>query len=173
MTLVKCQKVQYMILAWQEETYLLSFHFRVITRIIATNRFLHILGITDSPQCGFCNIHIENIVHLFWECEHTQAFIERVKHQVFRNFHMTLNVTKTHWFFPTLENLKQIEIIIITIAKVVIYKAKRNQQKSTLQHFLAALCLEAQKEYDHAIRYDKLRKFNDKWGQVQVARLWN
>ncbi|PIK36905.1 pol-like protein [Apostichopus japonicus] len=51
------------------------FQFRVLHRIIGTNKLLHTIGKSDSPNCTFCDTHIESIEHLFWECSVTSTFI--------------------------------------------------------------------------------------------------
>ena len=51
------------------ETQLRSFYFKFFHKAICTNQFLHRIGRTDSPNCYFCNILPETILHLFCECE--------------------------------------------------------------------------------------------------------
>ena len=149
-----------------KNTYIQSFHFRVISRIIATNRFLSIVGIVDDPSCGFCQSDDESIVHLFWSCTFVQSFIEDMKAYFLQTFNITFTVTKNIWFFPTLEMLSPLEVLIISLAKVVIYSAKRRGSFPTLQHLLSTLRLEAQKEHGSAINQGKQAAFNEKWGRV-------
>ena len=147
-------------------TYFQSFHFRIISRIISTNRFLNIIGITADPLCDFCHLEIESIVHLFWGCTCVQRYVETVSAYLSETFNFRLNLNEKLCFFPTLDRLKPIEVAIITIAKVVIYSAKRRSQSPTLQHFQSALCLEAQKEHDLSVLRGIPETFQDKWGRI-------
>ena len=49
------------------------FQYRIMRRILATNTFLCMIGITDSELCTFCNEYPETLNHLFWECEYIQV----------------------------------------------------------------------------------------------------
>ena len=149
-----------------KNTYMQSFHFRIISRIIATNKFLNTIGIAPEPLCDFCGIEVEDIVHLFWSCIHIKQFIETVKEYVLQTFDLRLEPTKKLWFFPKLGKLKPIEVIIITVAKAVIYASKRRNKSPTLQHFQATLCLEAKKEHGSAVMKGTPDVFNNKWGRV-------
>ena len=44
-----------------KSTYLQAFHFRVISRIISTNRFLNLMGVFDSNACSFCSSSVETL----------------------------------------------------------------------------------------------------------------
>ena len=42
--------------------------FRILHRYIPTNKLLHKMGKIDNPRCLQCNLYIESIKHLFYEC---------------------------------------------------------------------------------------------------------
>lgn len=46
-----------------------NFYFKVFHTAVCTNKFLHKIGRTESPNCYFCNELPETIVHLFCECK--------------------------------------------------------------------------------------------------------
>ena len=48
--------------------------YRLIMRILTTNRRLHIYGIRDSDNCEKCPGTRENISHLFWHLQYVQSF---------------------------------------------------------------------------------------------------
>lgn len=52
--------------------------YRINHRIIATNKFLHMIKKVDNPNCSFCNNEIETIEHLFWNCEFVQILLEQL-----------------------------------------------------------------------------------------------
>ena len=50
------------------------FQFRILHRIIPTNRYLHIRKLVDSPLCTFGCHEEETIAHLFYDCPVVQLF---------------------------------------------------------------------------------------------------
>ena len=51
-----------------------DFQYRYLNRIVPTNKFLTKCHIVSSSLCDFCNMEIETMHHLFWECMHVQFF---------------------------------------------------------------------------------------------------
>ena len=72
-------------------------------------------------------------------------------------------------FFPRLKEESQINILIITIAKVAIFKAKYQEHAPNLQHFLSLVKIEAQKEKECAILSKQKEKSAQKW--VNIAKI--
>ena len=42
--------------------------YKILHRIVATNKWLYTVNKTGSPRCSFCGIYIETIEHLFFKC---------------------------------------------------------------------------------------------------------
>ena len=57
-----------------KETKLREFQFKLLHRRIATNDFLHKIGLKPNDSCTFCGETIESLIHLFWKCKHTRTF---------------------------------------------------------------------------------------------------
>ena len=51
-----------------------NFQYKFLHRIIPTNKLLFKQNIIACSICDFCNMHIETLEHLFWECNMVQAF---------------------------------------------------------------------------------------------------
>ena len=51
-----------------------DFQYRYLNRIVPTNKFLSKCQIVRSSLCDFCNMEIETMHHLFWECRHVLFF---------------------------------------------------------------------------------------------------
>ena len=64
-----CWKSIY-IIPWKTitDTALRSFQYKVLNRIITTNKYLFKCKLNSSNLCDFCVSHIETIEHLFREC---------------------------------------------------------------------------------------------------------
>ena len=49
------------------------FQYRLLHRIIPTNKYLYLINAIDSDKCSFCGNDIETIDHLFCNCNYTSA----------------------------------------------------------------------------------------------------
>lgn len=52
--------------------------YRIIHRIISTNKFLYKINKASNTLCTFCKKDEETIEHLFWYCECVQKFIDAI-----------------------------------------------------------------------------------------------
>ena len=55
-----------------------TFQYKVLNRIIFTNKTLYKMRLVDSPLCTFCKISDESLEHLLCSCEFTIAFWKSV-----------------------------------------------------------------------------------------------
>ena len=55
-------------------TKLIIFQFKLLHRRLATNDFLHKIGIGEDDICTFCRTEKESLFHLFWSCSETSCF---------------------------------------------------------------------------------------------------
>ena len=51
-----------------------DFQFKVLHRYLATNKFLHKIGVVPSSLCTFCEREGESIEHLLIECDYSNKF---------------------------------------------------------------------------------------------------
>ena len=56
-----------------KETSLRNFQYKLLTRILPTNKFLYKCKLSDTSLCAFCGIYTETIEHLFYECKITYS----------------------------------------------------------------------------------------------------
>ena len=61
------------------DTKLRNFQFKFLHRIIPTNKSLFKYKLVNSNICDICNMNIDSIKHLFWECPHVQHFWSELK----------------------------------------------------------------------------------------------
>ena len=88
------------------------------------------------------------------------------------NYNVSINFNIQSWFFPRVAEESKLNILIITVAKVGIYKAKYKERPPNLKQFLALLKLEAEKEQRSA-RRKATDRFLHKWGSVSKILLDN
>ena len=55
-----------------------SMQYKLITKIIVTNRRLHCMGLVETPQCDYCPDSLETISHKFWDCPRVQNFWKEI-----------------------------------------------------------------------------------------------
>ena len=79
------------------ETKLRVFQFKFLHRRVATNDFLHKIGLKEVDFCSFCNDSTETLMHLFWYCNYTQTFWKNAFQWISQNLTL-MNIS----FSPTL-----------------------------------------------------------------------
>ena len=61
------------------EVKLRIFQHKILTRILATNKFLFRCNLIETQLCTFCGIYTETIEHLFYECNITRSIWLQLK----------------------------------------------------------------------------------------------
>ena len=146
-----------------------NFQYNFLMRIIPTNQFLAKCQLVSSTLCDFCNMEIETIAHLFWECTHVQEFwtsISRFLQHCQRisdvNF-KTIVFGLCHKFGN--KGIQMINFILFQ-AKYYIFLSKHQKNIPTLGHFQHYLSYRIQIEKEIALIHDKLENFENKWKTV-------
>ena len=65
-----------------------------------------------------------------------------------------------------LTNLTNVEVVVVTLSKLCISRARINLQKPKLENVLRSLTLETTKEYKIAKAHNKLDAVDKKWGRL-------
>jgi len=119
-------------------TKLQSFQFKIIHRIINTNKWLFIRNIVDSNKCRFCEI-VEDIVHFFIDCESCKLLWNHILTwwntldvpflQEIGKADIIFGFTATHDIVKTLN-------MVLLYAKIFIYKCRTRCIKPCMYDFL-------------------------------------
>jgi len=64
-------------LQYIQDTKSREFQFKFLHDIHVNKYWLYKWGIKDSDICDYCNIHKEDISHMFWECQNMHAFMSK------------------------------------------------------------------------------------------------
>ena len=147
-------------------TYLQTFHYRIINRIISTNTFLYRIGKFESPMCTFCNEDSETLYHILWECKIVKDYLKDIATYLNDEYSLTINFTVQSWIFPRLADESRLNILIFTLAKQVIFRARYESQRPRKDQFHFKLKREAENENKSAVRHKSIDKFLSKWGNV-------
>ena len=146
-------------------TFLIYLHFRIVNRIYATNKYLFNIQVIKGNNCTFCESAIETIYHLFWQCPITQIFIKEVLSHLKTKYNTIISVNAVNWFM--LKGLANIEVLVVTLSKSCIHKARLKATKPSVELMIRILRLEATKEYHVAKISNKVVEFERKWGELK------
>ena len=149
-----------------KNTYIQAFHFRFISRLIPTKKFLYVIGKAENDKCTFCLSTEETLMHLFWECQHVTTFRSKLTQILLNNHQVRCDLKKKTWFLPSLDECSPLEIMIVTIGKITIFKAQNKNIPLSVNHFLNTLRFEITKENQSAIRNNNIESFHAKWQQL-------
>lgn len=109
-----------------KDTYLRSFQYKLLHRIIPTNNFLFKIHLKDSKYCTFCKTEEETIEHLFFDCSVSYNFWSLFRGCV-KNFYVDFELDKE----KTLLGSKSYSLflnLLILITKNYIYKCKLREK---------------------------------------------
>ena len=53
----------------KHNTYMRSFQYRLLNKVLFLSKKLHIFEIKSSPLCSFCNLFDETPLHILYECD--------------------------------------------------------------------------------------------------------
>ena len=145
--------------------FLVYLHYRIVSRIYATNKYLTVINIKQCDVCTFCNNATESICHLFWQCPSTQFFIKEILSHLRRNYNMNLNINAKNWFFLT--DLSHLEVLVVTVAKATIHRSRLQTVKPSVDAMLHVLKSEAKIEYYVAKTNNSMDAFERRWGELK------
>lgn len=148
-----------------KETKLQTFQFKLLHRRIATNDYLHKIGISLTDKCTFCDQNAESLIHLFWGCELVQTFWQKIQHWLIRrqikpqDFSLTLPTCLG--LVDSTEDLLLHHALLI--GRYHIYSSKLKKTLPNLQVFEQTVlkCQEIEKCYTY--KTHTVKNFKSKW----------
>ena len=142
-----------------------SFQVRLIYRGIITNLHLYYFKITSSKLCTFCDTETETVLHLFWECTHTQAFISNLRTKL----GLQIQNCKNYLLNREYANPKFVQNFIVLAAKHYIYVKRCNKERLIYKHFIQNLKMYEQIEERIAIENGKYAIHELKWKEIKTT----
>ena len=151
------------------ETKLITFHYKIVHRIIACNYQLHIWKVSDSNMCDFCN-EIDTIEHFFVQCPLSKQFWCTFS-QWWANFSLTyfpVYIYETLFGIPNEENNILINNLnyLLLHANYYIYVTKKRKERLDMYKYLVECKNKLRTEYELMLSKDKEDKFQQKWGEL-------
>ena len=122
-----------------KDTKLRWFQYRLLHRILPSNKYLMKIGVKNNDNCDLCNQNTEDIEHLFWHCEKVQSFWSEVMGWIHSKCIHThcLNLDLQLVLFGYKNNTRTDKgfDLLLLLAKFYIYKCKLKKNKLSLTHF--------------------------------------
>ena len=132
-------------------------------RLIATNKFLHKIRQTDCPRCHNCEIYVETIEHLFYECLIIQDFwldVASIWTIYFsKNVRFTCKDVLLGYDLDSLQG-SELENLLILYVKYYIYMCKlsnRLPQTSALAQYIKSnVCIVLKTNCNNQLAYEHI-----------------
>ena len=163
--LIKWDKSYMLPIYWTKETKLQTFQFKLLHRKIATNDYLHKIGISLTDKFTFCEQNAESLIHLFWGCVLVQTFWQKIQHWLIQR---QIKPQDFSLSLPTCLGLvDSTEDILLHHALLIgryhIYSSKLKKTLPNLRVFEQTVlkCQEIEKGYAYKTR--TVKKFKSKW----------
>ena len=145
------------------DTKLKWFAYKIIYRIIPTNRHLYLIKIKNNSLCNFCNKSEQTISHLFWSCEHITHFWQTLENHIRSTCTQVTNVGFNEELILLGQNtnskVDQILYLIILFAKYFIFSCKIQDRVPRIDIFKPYLkfrmAIEQKSQPNHITNFDK------------------
>ena len=145
------------------DTSIQAFQFKLINRIIPTNKYLFNCKLTNSSLCDVCSSDVETIVHLFWECPVVQDLWSNLKTFLqSKGITIELNLPTVILGVNTKTNYSSNNFLIL-LMKYFIYCCKYKKVVPNFNAFKTYLNARINIEREIAIRKNKLNIHLMKW----------
>ena len=144
------------------ESYVWSFQYKILNKIMFTNTKLFKIGFIESDKCSFCKIYKEDLYHLFYDCSYARSFWDTFNIWWSDLRGENLRLTLTDVIVGLFDNNSLLNYLII-LGKLTIWECRRNNSLPKFYLFLHKV--EAKKETEKliALRNKKLLDFNNRW----------
>ena len=145
-----------------------AFQFRLLHRILVTNKMLNDWKIIDSNLCSFCNSEIETIYHMLWDCTIVRELWVRL-------FYWLTQITDTNILFNSKdillgipdENL-MVYNTIFTITKHYIYVCRCKSEPIYIDALISNIKFYKNVEKYIAVKNNKIDYHNKKWELLHI-----
>ncbi len=102
------------------------FQFQILHRTLVTNRKLKLWNIKETDLCSFCELEVESICHLFYDCLHIKIFWFRLKNWVTKKTEnrTDFDISKTELILGKPKCKNRLVNLVYLVAKQYIYACR-------------------------------------------------
>ena len=158
---INWKKIYLINISTSKDMKLRDFQYRYLNRIVPTNKFLSKCQIVSSSLCDFCNMEIETMHHLFWECRYVQFFWKKFRDFFEANgFDISISELKiTFGMQKTAEINANLKNFLIFTAKYFIFVCKYRKKLPIWDIFQLYLKKRVKIEREIALWKGRLHKY--------------
>lgn len=148
------------------ENKVVELQYKILHRIVGTNKLLYKMGKRTSPNCDNCSMYPETIEHLFYECINVKKFWFKFFDKFYEREHIRINITcKDILLYINFEkeSTNVLVNILILYGKLYLYKCKMEKVNPDIHMYakyvafkLAAIC---QVTHRYKNEYAQLNEF--------------
>ena len=151
------------------DTSLRSFNYKFLLRIIPTNKYLYKCKIKPTNLCDFCNMEIETIEHLFWDCQKTQLLWNELNNFI-ASKSMNTVITKQEAFLGihVIGKYSLICNFLILLMKFYVFSMKYRNAIPTFSSYKQYVLLREKIESQIALNSDKYESHKKKWQVINL-----
>ncbi|MDY6822057.1 MAG: reverse transcriptase domain-containing protein, partial [Deferribacterota bacterium] len=140
-----------------------EFQYKFLHDALINNFWLKKWEILESDLCTFCQNAKEDIIHLFWECEHVKRFWNNFKEK-----YNTVLTEPLNLFLIVCSNSDPLLCTLILLAKRYIYECRFTSSNPDIQTFKWKVAYLRNTEFEIARRHCTVQKYLKKWEPLIV-----
>ena len=146
------------------DTKLREFQYKILNRILYTNKMLFKFKKVVSPLCDFCEKELETIEHLFFHCTKVSTFWDELK-VVLNSLDIAIRFDIKNVLFGILDadNISILVNYILLESKYFIYRCKLNKGSLCVRLLVDKFRKTFQTERFIAKKNNKIHFHNKKW----------
>ena len=146
-----------------QSTKLQSLQYRIIHRFFPTRRYLHVIGIVDSPNCTECGGR-EDLAHLFFNCSHVRAFWTMIAECLDRRLRLEdrFPLNERAILFGSLQSSKLVNLFILVAKQFIVYR-KYKELPLKKEAFFMMVRKTYEIEKYNAIGKERIEQFKERW----------
>ena len=147
------------------------FQFKILNDILFTNSRLAKIGLIQSDLCTFCNIGVETIDHLLFNCIYSRAFWEE-----FGSYWFAIGKERRKLELKTIligvtDTKCPLFNYLIVLGKLHLWNCRRNKNLPFFSSYKELIKRKYETECHIAAKYSKSKMLEDKWKPIRHCNL--
>ena len=151
------------------DNYLVWHQYKILTRILGTQRRLYLMKISSNSLCRLCKEHEETLIHLFCTCDFSKDLWRNIQTWIFNklSFNVPLDNYTIVLGYLAADKIAVPLNSIILIAKAYIFNCAIYQNELNIFQLQTRIKSNYNEQLYLATLKGKLKPFNDIWEQWQ------
>ena len=143
-----------------------DFQFRLIHRVLVTNRSLKLWKIKDSENCTLCNVESETICHLLWDCTHSKLIWNMLFNWINEKTQINITYSKKEVLLGIANYNMQFLNCLFLITKQYLYACRCLDEKPNFGSLESKIKYYISVEKYIAIKNGKVDHHQTKWAMI-------